>query len=60
MYCRLGYPELIRRAADGGPVFYDVLGQLYGPLFHVAFHICTTPMLKPAWKKVCCKTRRYA
>lgn len=60
MYRGLADAEFPRRGPDRRPVLYDVQRQRLGALFHIAFHTCTTPMLKPAWEIICCEIRQYA
>lgn len=39
----LGNAEFCGRSADGGPILYDVLGELNSPLLHIPFHAQHTP-----------------
>lgn len=47
MHCGLADPEFFGGGADGRPVFYEVKGQLLGPLFQIFSD--RAPLLTVGW-----------
>ena len=60
MYRGFADAELFRGGADGGPVFYEVKGQLLGPLFQILSDRAPLPYTFAAGLFLCRLCRHYA
>ena len=60
MYRGLADTELFRGGADGGPVFYEVKGQLLGPLFQILSDRAPLPYTFAAGLFLCRLCRHYS